>query len=188
MYVNDRAFTNLPQLYRELLLKVIEHFDEIDIPDARAMRNWLLSLRGQPRTFQVDGVVLELENGDEYAIPFFVLAEQDRKILKSGWSDWLSVQGDHDQRDDHAFRLESLAAAYFQNDKINRQIALMDLNLQAIRAGLTSAWEVTLYPAPGNPLPPRWVLMPGRNSAQATAAALQGNPGFVAGPVRRVSR
>jgi hypothetical protein len=63
----------------------------------------------------------------------------------------------------------------------------MNLNLQAIRAGLTSAWEVTLYPVPGNSSPPRWVVMPGRNSAQATAAALKNNPGFVVGPVRRVS-
>jgi hypothetical protein len=188
MYVNDRAFANLPELYQKLLPKVVEHFEEIELPDTRAMRNWLHSLRGKPRTFQVEGVILELKNGDEYAIPFFVFLEKDRRLLKAGWPNWLVVQNDYDQREDHAFRLEALAAAYSQNHEIKRQIALMDLNLQAIRAGLTSAWEVTLHPAPGNPSPPRWVVMPGRNSAQATAAALQNNPGFVAGPVRRISR
>lgn len=188
MYVNDRVFANLPELYQELLPKVVEHFDEIEIPDSRALQNWLRSLRGKPRTFQVDGVILEMENGDEYAIPFFVFSQKDRKIIKKGWREWLAVQDDPDQRDDRAFQLESLAAAYVKNQEINRQIAVMNLNLQAINAGLTSTWEVTLYPAPGNPSPPQWVLMLGRDSAQAAAAALANNPGFVVGSVRRVSR
>ncbi len=128
-----------------------------------------------------------MAGGDEYSIPFFVFADRDRKMLKAGWADWLTIQDDHDQRDDHAYRLEALAAAYAQDQQINRQIATMNLNLQAIQAGLTSAWEVTLYPAAGNPRPPMWVVMPGRDSREATAAALANNPGFVAGPVRRIS-
>ena len=180
--------TNLPELYQKLVPKVIEHFEEIELRDRRALRNWLLSLGGEPRTFLVEGVILEVENGDEYAIAFFIFTETDRKILKAGWQSWLAVQKDYKKRDDHAFRLESLAAAYLQNRKLDRQIALMDLNLQAVRAGLTSAWEVTLYPLPGNHSPPRWVVMPGRNSDKATAAALQKNPGFKAVSVRRISR
>jgi hypothetical protein len=188
IYVNDRRLDGLPELYQQLLPKVIEHFEEVEVPDNRALQTWVRSLRGRPRTFQVEGVILEMENGDEYAIPFFVFSQRDRKVLKSGWSSWLAIHDDYDQRADHAFRLEALAAAYLRNQEMKRQIALMNLNLQAIRAGLTSAWEVTLHPAPGNPSPPRWVVAPGRNSAQATAAALQNNPGFVAGPVRRISR
>ena len=59
--------------------------------------------------------------------------------------------------------------------------------MQAVQAGLTSLWEVTLFPAGGRGGPPLWVVVPGRDSRQATAAALQQNPGFVAGPVRRVA-
>jgi hypothetical protein len=47
---------------------------------------------------------------------------------------------------------------------------------------------VTLYPVAGNPSPPRWVVMLGRNSEIATQLALQQNPGFFSGPVRKVSR
>jgi hypothetical protein len=187
MYVNDRAFDNLPELYQQLVPKVVEHFEEIELPDRRALLNWLRTIGGEPRTFLVEGVILEVDNGDEYAIPFFVFTDTDRKLLQAGWEDWLAIQKDYQQRDDHAFRLQAQAAAYAKNQKIDRQIALMNLNLQAIRAGLTSAWEVTLYPVPGNPSPPRWVVMPGRNSAQASAAALKNNPGFSVGPVRRVS-
>lgn len=188
MYVNDRAFVNLPAFYQGLLPQIVEHFDGIKIPDDRAMRSWLLSLRGHSRMFPLEGVILETENGDEYAIPFFVFSQKDQELLRAGWAEWLADQKDDERRRDDAFRLESLAAAHRKNQKIDRQIALMNLNLQAIQAGLTSGWEVTLYPIPGNPKPPRWVVMPGRNSAQATAAALQNNPGFVAGPVRRINR
>ena len=131
---------------------------------------------------------MEFENGDEYSIPFFMFSNEDQAVLKQGWSSWLSVQDDHSQRDDHAFRLEALASSYARNEEQNRQIALMNLNMQAINAGLTAAWEVTLYPARGNPNPPMWVVMPGRNSAEAAANAVNNHPGYVAGPVRRISR
>ena len=188
MYVNDRAFDNLPSIYQKLVPIVIEHFEDVELPDERALQRWLRRLGGEPRSFLVEGVILELESGDEYAIPFFVFSASDRRLLKAGWREWLAVENDYQQRADQAFRLETLAAARSKNEQIDRQIALMDLNLQAIRAGITSAWEVTLYPAPGNASPPRWVVVPGRNSAQATAAAVQNNPGFVAGPARRISR
>ena len=187
IYVNDRVLENLPDLYQKLVPKVIAHFEGVEIPDERALRHWLLTLGGRPRTFLIEGVILEWENGDEYAIPFFLFAEEDRKLLKQGWANWLAIRDDYEQRDDHAFRLEAYAAAHLKNQQINQQIALMDLNLQAIQAGITSAWEVTLRPVPGNPSPPRWVVVPGRNSRDATNTALQQNPGFVAGPVRRIS-
>ncbi|MEX2306602.1 MAG: hypothetical protein WD738_03370 [Pirellulales bacterium] len=84
--------------------------------------------------------------------------------------------------------LQSLAAARQRNEQLDRQIAMMQLNLEAAQAGVTSLWEVTLYPARPNAGPPLWVVVPGRNSAQATANALAQHPGYVAGPVRRDSR
>lgn len=92
------------------------------------------------------------------------------------------------KRDDQAFHLQSMAAAYQRNQNVNQRIAMMNLNMQAIQAGLTSAWEITLYPKSGNPYPPKWVVTYGRNSLIATQEALRGNPGYYAGPVRKVSR
>ena len=187
-YINDRRLINLPEMIQQLVPRVIEHFDEVELPNQRAMQLWLRNQRGLPRTFLIEGVILETENGDEYPIPFFVFKDADRKLLKDGWADWLARQSDFDKRDDIAFRLEAFTSAHLQNQKLQREIALIDLNLQAVRAGLTSIWEVTLYPDFGNPHPPIWVLMPGRNSDQAIAGALLNYPGFVVGAVRRVSR
>ena len=47
-----------------------------------------------------------------------------------------------------------------------------------MQAGVTSLWEVTLYPARGTAGPPLWVVVPGRNSIDATNQALAQNPGL----------
>lgn len=187
-YVNDKVFENLPEIYQKMLPKIVAELEGMDMPDAKALEAWVRALRGIPKTYNLEGVIIELENGDEYGIPFFLLSEEDQQILKPGWEQWLADHGDYEKQDDHAFRLQAQAAAYHQDQQVNQQIAIMNLNMQAIQAGLTSAWEVTLYPVAGNPSPPRWVVTMGRNSLIATDVALRQNPGFVAGPVRRVSR
>jgi hypothetical protein len=187
-YLNDKLLDNLPQVYQKMIPRIVSHMESTEMPDNKAVDVWLRSLRGLPRTYDLEGVVFELENGDEYTVPFFLFSEADQKVLMSGWEAWRSDSDDPEKSDDHAFHLESLASAYQQDQQINRQIAIMNLNLQAVQAGLTSLWEVTLYPAPGNPYPPRWVVFSGRNSEIATQQALAQNPGYISGPVRRVSR
>lgn len=192
MYVNDRRLRNLPEFYRRLTSEIIEHFENVQLPNQRALQTWLLSQRGRAREFQVDGVVLETDTGDEYAIPFFSLSKTDQELLQPYWSDWLAWKRDQQAREDDrrnlGFRLQALSAAHLQNQQLKREIAQVDLKLQAVRAGITSLWEVTLYPDIGNPHPPMWVVAPGRNSEQAVAEALANHPGFVVGPVRRISR
>ena len=187
IYVNDRPFGNLPEVYQVMLPKIVSFFERINPEDKNGLESWAVRQRGQPRTFTLEGVILELENGDEYAVPFFLFSEEDQQLLKGGWERWLAAHGDYDQQQDHTFQLQALVAAHLHDQQAQRQIAMMQLQLQAVQAGLTSLWEVTLYPVRGNPNPPQWVVMPGRNSQDATNAALGKNPGFVAGPVRRVS-
>lgn len=190
IYVNDRAFDNLPEFYQQVVPAIVAHFEELPRADRRALQNWAARQGGRPKSFKVDGVILETEAGDEYGIPFFLFSDEDLAVIKPGWEEWLAVHGgdDFNAQEDHAFLVRSLAAARHRDQEVKREIALMQLQLQAVDAGLTSLWEVTLFPAAGQGGPPLWVVVPGRDSRQATLAALQRNPGYVAGPVRRVSR
>ena len=187
IYVNDRVFENLPEIYRKMIPEIVAHFDELDPADARNFRVWMRKQRDEPRTFQLEGVVMELESGDEYGVPFFFFDEKELRVLKSGWDEWVAAHDDYETREDESFKVQSLAAAMHQDRQIDREIAITQLNMQAIAAGVTSAWEVTLYPAQGNPSAPRWVVVPGRNSREAQQAAVTQNPGFVPGPTRRIS-
>jgi hypothetical protein len=188
IYVNDRPLENLPGFYQKLIPQVVAQAENLRQADRNSLEAWLVRQRGQPRTFHLEGVVFETENGDEYAVPFSMFPDEELALLKPRWNDWLAAMNkkDYAGREDHALLLRSLAAARHRDRQVKRQIAQMQLKLQAVQAGVTSLWEVTLYPAVGQGGPPLWVVMPGRNSRQATMAALQQNPGYVAGPVRRV--
>ncbi len=193
VYVNDRLFSNLPAIYQRIVPLIVANAGN-KVDDARSLERWLASRGGQPQSLVVDGVVLELENGDEYGVPFFMFREQDLRVLQPGWEDWLAAntKQDYAARQEESLRLQVEAAQYRQQQQQEnwerRRIAQMQLVLQAVDAGITSVWEVTLYPVQGNVGPPQWVPVFARDSRAATQQALLQNPGYVAGPVRRVSR
>lgn len=190
IFVNDRLMNNLPEFYRNLIPQIVAHEKKLTLTNGRALRRWLIDQGDQPQTFRVQGVVIEDEKGDEFAVPFFLFSDADLKLLQPGWNEWLAAHSkqDYESEDDHGFLLRSLAAARQQDQDLQREIALMQLTMQTIQAGVTSLWEVTLYPAAGQGGPPLWVVVTGRDSNQATFAAMEKNPGYVAGPVRRISR
>ena len=194
IYVNDRVFENLPEIYQLMVPKIVAHFDRINQPDKTGLEAWLVRQKGAPRSFTIDGVIMEFENGDEYVIPFFFFSNEELQVLQPGWERWLVAhQGKkYDEQENQSFLLQSAAAARQADDQLRRQIALMQLELQqlrtlqAVEAGLTSLWEVRLNPAAGNAGPPLWVVVPGRNSAEATTQALSQNPGYAAAGARKV--
>lgn len=189
IYVNDRVFDNLPEFYQRIIPQIAAQFEGLQRADRRSLEAWLVRQRGAARTFHLDGVVLEAANGDEYAVPFELFSEADLKILKPRWNEWLAAHKSSDSsvQEDRAFLLRSLAAARQRDQQVQREIALMQLKMQAVTAGVTSLWEVTLYPNAGQSGPPLWVVVPGRDSRQATVAAIDQNPGYIAGPVRRIA-
>jgi hypothetical protein len=187
VYVNDRPLANLPEFYQQIVPKIVAHFENLPEGDSQAFERWLVRQRAAARTLDLEGVVFETDSGDEYGVPFFLLSDADQQLLKADWDEWLAAHDEYDSRAHHTFLLQSLAAARHRDAQVQREIALMQLQLQAVQAGLTSLWEVTLYPAAGQGGPPLWVVVPGRDSRQATNAALSTHPGYVAGPVRRVA-
>lgn len=188
IYVNDRVLENLPDVYRKIVPRVVGHFEQKPIQDEAALKSWLIHRKGEPATYRCEGIVLEMRSGDEYAIPFFLLSEADLQVLQPSWEQWLASQGDYQSQSDVSEDLRALAAARQQDQEVTQQIARLQLAMQSVTAGVTSLWEVTLYPGPGVAGTPLWVVVPGRDSRVATNNALTRNPGYTAGPVRRVSR
>ncbi len=188
IYVNDRLFDNLPPIYQAMIPKIVANDAKLVRDDRQALEDWLVTQKGQPRTFLVEGPVFELEGGDEYVVPFFLFSMGDQELLKPGWEQWLAAQNkkQYDQASTQEFLVQSLTAARQRDEQIQQQIAQMQLN-QALFAGATSLWEVSLYPGPGTAGSPQWVVMPGINSGLAAQAALAKFPGYVAGPVRKVA-
>lgn len=189
VYVNDRVLGNLPPIYQRIIPQIVANAGN-KVTDEPSLTRWLSARSGKPQTFTVDGVVLELENGDEYVVPFFMFSHEDLNILQVGWDEWLAAHSsdNHKARQQEALQLQVEAARYHKNQEQQQRIAEMQFGLQAVDAGVTSMWEVTLYPARGNSGQPLWVTGFARDSRSATEQALAKHPGYVAGPVRRVSR
>jgi hypothetical protein len=188
IYVNDRLFDNLPEVYRKILPKIVSHFEKTDIEDKKGLDSWILKLRGEPKSFTCEGVILELENGDEYGVPFFFFSKDDLALLQAGWNRWVAADKERAKQEQERFLLQSQAQAYQQDRLISQQVAMMQLQMQGYQAGLFDLWEVRLFPGPGVAAPPLSVVVPGRDSRSATAEAIRCNPGYVAGAVSRVSR
>ena len=87
----------------------------------------------------------------------------------------------------HDLYVQSHAAAYQQNQQEMMQIAKLQLLMNSVSAGATDLWEVYMYPGRGVYGYPISVVVPGRNSDQASQLAMQKNPGYVVGPIRKVA-
>ncbi len=69
--------------------------------------------------------------------------------------------------------LQSQAMAYQQERQQAQKMAMLQLELQAVEAGVTSLWEVYLEPGRNVRGYPMVAVVPGRDSDQASFAALQ---------------
>jgi hypothetical protein len=189
LYVNDRLFDNLPAVYQQMLPKIVTHFEKTEVDGKRELDAWAMKLRGESRTFACEGVMLELDNGDEYGVPFFFFfSADDLKILQPGWQRWLAGEKDRAKQEQESFLLQTQAQAYQQDRMVNQQVAMLQLQMQGYQAGLFDLWEVCLFPGPGTVSSPLSVVVPARDSRSATTEAVRRNPGFVAGPVSKVRR
>jgi len=188
IYVNDQLFDNLDGVRREMIPRIVGHFEKQDIEDKKGLEAWLIKQKGEARKFTVEGVLMELQNGDIYGVPFFFFSAADLKVLEPGWQRWLAADNDREKQKQEQFRLEAQAKAYQADQQAQRQMMMMQIQLQGYQAGLFDLWEVQLMPGAGIVGMPMLVVVPGRNSEQAAANAIQMNPGYIAGSVAKVLR
>jgi hypothetical protein len=85
LYVNDRPFENLPEVYRKMIPRIVEHFEKKSFANDSQFNDWVLAQKAEARTFTCEGVLMELPNGDEYGVPFFFFKDTDLKILQPQW-------------------------------------------------------------------------------------------------------
>jgi hypothetical protein len=188
IYVNDQLFDNLPDIYKRVVPLVAAHFTERNITDRAGLFDWLKRRKGEPITFTCEGVQMEMENGDLYSVPFFLFSDEALAALKPGWDEWAAQTATFAQQQETELRLQTQAQSFQDNQAQANQLMKMQLQLQAYTAGLFSLWEVMLYPNQGTGGWPLYVVVPGRDSRQAAATALEQNPGYTVGPISKVSR
>lgn len=188
LYVNDRRFDNLPTIYQRMIPRMVGHFEHEEIETTDDLMAWARKQKAAPRTFTVDGVMLELENGDRYLVPFFFFSAKDMQVLEPGWQRWLAQEEEAAAREQENFLLRAQAEAYHRNQQTHQQMTQLNLQLLAVDAGLVDLWKVALVPRQGTGLMPATVIVPARNSRDAAHAAQAAHPQYTIGPIARVNR
>ena len=186
IYVNDRAFENLPAIYQAMIPSIVTHLEKTEIDGVQGLDAWLKKIRGSRKSYTCQGIILELDNGDRYSVPFFLFSEADQATLEKGWNRWQAAKDDEEAQAREAFYLRAQAQANADNIRAIREISELNLQLSAYNAGMFDLWEVTLFPPPGNYGRPMTIVVPGQDSRQATQNALQKYPNARVGPVARV--
>jgi hypothetical protein len=174
----------LPEVYQRILPRIVSYFEKIELDDVDDLVEWVTRQKGRPKQYTIDGVVLELENGDEYAVPFIFFSEEDLEVLRPGWERWLASSENADRRQHENFLLQAQAQAYLEDRRMRQQIAATQLMFSAVEAGVTDLWEIYLQPKAGVPALPLLVVVPAENSRQAMLRALDKYPAYIPGPAR----
>lgn len=191
-YVNRKRLAKIDPVYQAMLPRLIAATEDSDVETIDDFRDWARKHGRKKHSIQVDGVLMKLENGDEYAVPLFLFAEDDRQVLENGWAQWNAKETTRAQKEQQDVLLRAEADEYQrqkdQEDRQNKRIQMMQLGLLAADAGVTSIWEVTLMPGRGMNGRPMKVVVPANDSAAAQRAAVQRHPGYVPGPSRQLSR
>lgn len=189
--VNKQPIREIDPIYKMMIPKIVAEFDDRSVKTETDLRKWGKKLRGKDRTLEVDGVLMRLANREEVAVPLFLFSEDERTVLEQGWDTWHAAASEQASQERESFLAEASAAEYqrsrAQQVKSNQQIQLMQLGMMAVNSGITNVWQVQLFPRPGVRARPMVVVLPGRNSGEASAMAIKKYPGYVTGAVRQMN-
>lgn len=185
--VNEHPFSKLPPYYQDVAIRIVGQMADPNVKTEADLTRWARSLRGQPKTFSVEGVILRLEDNTELPIPFFLLSDDDLKFLRPGWDAWKKQDADEESRKRESFLLEVQAQQYQEDRAMTQQIQMMNMQYMAVATGLTRIWEVYLYPPAGVYARPMAVVVNALDNVQAQQVASMMYPGYFIGPVRKLS-
>ena len=188
LYVNDTLFKNLPEVYRRMIPNIVTHFEGKTFNNDRELATWVGQQEGEKKSYTLDGVMLELENGDRYGVPFFFFSDSDQQRLKPGFSKWSDAVKEERYREDLSLEMKARYEAQERQHQEAMQARRLSLQVQAYDSGLFDLWEVELLPVGTQPGYGYYVVVPGRDSDQATEAALTKYPGYDVGSVAKLRR
>lgn len=188
VYINGKPFSMLDPLHQKVLLKILSKLEDQQFENEKQLDQWAKKLGANSKSYPLEGVMLQLESGDEIGVPFFMFSTEDLVVLEPGWELWKEREESNASRESESFLVHSAARAYQQDRQANQQIEMLKLEMLAAATGVIAIWQVGLAPGPGVYGRPMTVMVPAQNSEAASQLALQRYPGSILVGVRRASR
>jgi hypothetical protein len=182
----------LDEVYQYMLPKLVAETEDRSVKDLADFKRWVRKKQGRKWVTNVDGVLMRMESGEEFAVPLFLFAESERFVLDNGWERWKAEETTRQEREQEDFLVRAEAEAYQREREAearkNQQMQMLHLGLLAANAGVTALWEVQMFPGNGIYGRPVVVVVAAENSNGARAIAMQRYRGYTAGATRQISR
>lgn len=188
VHVNEKKFSAIDALHQKLVLRILSELESTKIEDEKQLEEWAKKLGGNAKKYPLEGVLLQLESGDEIGVPFFMFAREELGVLQPGWELWKQQAESEESRNRESFLLRSAAMAYQKDRAAKQQIEMLKLEMLGAATGLTSIWQVGLAPRTGTYGRPFAVMVTAQNSEIASQMALQKYPGYELVGVRKANR
>ena len=203
VFVNNKRFDDLKDWQKYVAEGIASHDSQTDIDSKEKMGSWLARHRPPQIDIPCEGVILQLKDKSIFAAPFYMFTSTDQQYLQNGWDKWqeayaAKTTGDNTKQADNTQK-KSNEELQSQLDELKLQLRSRSrleareraLSMKANQIYIEEAfgnamWRVNLMPKPGVRLPPRQVVVPGRDSLQAMYVAERRYPQYNIGGVSKV--
>lgn len=187
VHINGQRFSKYDPLRQKLILRILSQLESQSFEDERSLETWAKTLGATSKTYPLEGVLMQLESGDEIGVPFFLLRKEEQQLLEPGWNMWLKDEENAESQKRESLMVQAQAMEYQRDRQQQQQIETVKLNLLATATGLISIWEVIMEPNQGNYGRRTSVYVPASNSEIARQTAMQQYPGYRLVGIRRAS-
>lgn len=181
--INDRPFKKLGSVRQQIVLQTLSHLEGQSFDEA-SLTKWARTLGTEIKSYPLEGVLMELEDGEMVGVPFFLFSKDDLAVLEPGWKSWLASAQDDDAREREDLHVKAQAEAYQRDRQQKQQMEVLKLEMLGRATGFLKVWEVRLEPTVGFGYPLR-VLVPANDSATASNMAMQQYPGYRVAAVKK---
>lgn len=185
--VNETRFEKADPLHQKVLMKVLSRLEGQTFETERDLETWVKTLPATGKSYDLEGVLMRLESGDEIKVPFFMFSEEALEVLEPGWKRWLDQHESEKARQQEDLLMRTQAMEYQRDRAAQQQIEMLKLDLLQVATGVTNVWQVGLVPARGQYGRPLAVMVTAPNSQAASAQAMARYPGYIVGGVRKAS-
>jgi SLA1 homology domain 1, SHD1 len=180
LWALDKPWSDLNEWQKYVILQIASKGEKREFKTEKQLESLLVARKGEPLVYPVEGVMIELEDGELFAAPFFLFSEKDLAVLEPGWKAWVAAEKDEQRREEQSMMLRSVANEYQKNKEIEHKIQLLHA-----ASDWFDLWEVTLSDSKGNMVR---VVVPARDSRSAQMAALLQHPKGTIQQTRKVRK
>jgi len=184
LYVNGKAYSELSEWRQFLVPQLVSHEEGKEYKNDDAIQDLIAARKGADLVYPVEGVMFELESGEQVPVPIWMLSTRDRKVIEPEWNAWAAAEKEQELKEQHQ-QEESTMARAKANEYQKNQEAQLQLQYLQLASQWFDLWQVAATAPDGTTT---WITVPARDSREAQIAAHNQCPNCNLGATRMITK